>query len=324
VLLLVVGWKNLGAIEWTGMAAGPVAIYAIRSMMGAYFTFRIDNLTARLKEQQAERTSTIQKLKDATRYDSTLQLLEKYGGADNKPKKGMKAGEGEDDGGEKKKQAPNAGMPNRTNLTPPPTANIQRPSTAPQHRATPNAQQAAFRTQFPLARVPQEIEATADFAPNAFGPGGPILNQHVMAGSTTAGTTQSHWYDRILDTLLGEDETAPKNRFVLICQQCRMVNGQAPPGTKSLTELGIWRCMACGAANGEMDEGERIVRDVLGQRTEARMTDSDLVDVDMDSGESSDLVDVDKEDTLDPEEKGSAGLTEAAEQTRRRKGKKKN
>lgn len=42
-----------------------------------------------------------------------------------------------------------------------------------------------------------------------------------------------------------------------------MVNGQAPPGTKSLGELGMWKCMACGTPNGEMDEGKRIVREVL-------------------------------------------------------------
>lgn len=66
--------------------------------------------------------------------------------------------------------------------------------------------------------------------------------------------------------LLGEDETAPKNRIVLICQKCRLVNGQAPPGTKSLSEIGTWKCMSCGEPNGEMDEGKRIVHEVLGAR----------------------------------------------------------
>ena len=72
------------------------------------------------------------------------------------------------------------------------------------------------------------------------------------------------WYDRLLDLMLGEDETVPKNRIVLICKSCRLVNGQAPPGTKSLAELGTWKCMSCGAMNGEMDEGRKIMREVLG------------------------------------------------------------
>jgi hypothetical protein len=69
-----------------------------------------------------------------------------------------------------------------------------------------------------------------------------------------------------MELLLGEDETAAKNRFVLICQRCRLVNGQAPPGTKSLDEIGTWKCMACGAMNGEVDEGKRIVNEVLAKQ----------------------------------------------------------
>ncbi|KAF4981653.1 hypothetical protein FZEAL_2593, partial [Fusarium zealandicum] len=81
--------------------------------------------------------------------------------------------------------------------------------------------------------------------------------------SYSTAVPETHWYDRIFDVLLGEDETAPKNRMVLICQSCRLVNGQAPPGAKTLAEVGTWKCMSCGAVNGEMDEGKRIFNEVL-------------------------------------------------------------
>jgi hypothetical protein len=71
-----------------------------------------------------------------------------------------------------------------------------------------------------------------------------------------------HWYDRVLDLLLGEDETSPKNRIILICQNCRLVNGQAPPGTKSLAELGKWKCFGCGEMNGEEDEAVKAVQEM--------------------------------------------------------------
>jgi hypothetical protein len=71
-----------------------------------------------------------------------------------------------------------------------------------------------------------------------------------------------HWYDRVLDLLLGEDETSPKNRIILICQNCRLVNGQAPPGTKSLAELGKWKCFGCGKLNGEEDEAVKAVQEM--------------------------------------------------------------
>lgn len=61
---------------------------------------------------------------------------------------------------------------------------------------------------------------------------------------------------------MGEDETSPKNRIALICQQCRVVNGQASPGIKSLAELGKWRCFRCGAWNGEEDEATKVVQEM--------------------------------------------------------------
>lgn len=61
---------------------------------------------------------------------------------------------------------------------------------------------------------------------------------------------------------MGDDETSPKNRIALICQNCRLVNGQAPPGTKSPGELGRWRCFGCGGWNGEEDEGRKVVQEI--------------------------------------------------------------
>lgn len=66
--------------------------------------------------------------------------------------------------------------------------------------------------------------------------------------------------------MLGEDETLAKNRLALICSNCRLVNGQAPPGTRSLEEIGRWRCGGCGGWNGfEKVEGERGVERLVEQ-----------------------------------------------------------
>ncbi|POR35994.1 Uncharacterized protein TPAR_03833 [Tolypocladium paradoxum] len=257
VLLLVVGYNNLGAAEWTGMAGGPVLIYVTRRLVTAYFNFRVGSLAARLKEQQEERAKTIQKLKDATKYDSTMELIEKYGGAEGKPKNKQ---DGQGDGqGKKPTQGGSAkGTPARTTMPPPPTANIQRLDGPPGTPSTPQPQQSS-----PLPPPPTNpLDPSAEFAPNAFS--NPPLSSAPYTTQPSTAAPESHWYDRIFDVLLGEDETAPKNRIALICRACRLVNGRAPPGTRSLAELGVWRCMACGAANGEAeDEGKRIVREVL-------------------------------------------------------------
>lgn len=47
--------------------------------------------------------------------------------------------------------------------------------------------------------------------------------------------------------------------MAMICGSCRLVNGQAPPGIKTLEELGRWRCGSCGAWNGEESETTKIL-----------------------------------------------------------------
>ncbi|KAK8102279.1 hypothetical protein PG984_015425 [Apiospora sp. TS-2023a] len=244
VLILVVGYNNLGPWEWVGMAGGPVLIYVMRTLTHAYFTMRIETLEARLKDQQSERATTIQKLKDATKYDSTLELLQKYGG--EKPKRAAQNhGEEEKDKNTKEVRPPSAqGAPTsirHPNLIPLPPS---RPSSS--HNPPPRHQH-------------QPLDFTAEFAPNADDlPHTPYPQYDHNPNNT------HRWYDRILDLMLGEDETAPKNRIILICQNCRLVNGQAPPGTKALPDVGLWKCMSCGSMNGEMDEGKKIMREVLG------------------------------------------------------------
>ncbi|KAI1343262.1 hypothetical protein F5Y15DRAFT_369515 [Xylariaceae sp. FL0016] len=288
VLTLVVGWQNLGPWEWSGIAGGPVLIYLIRTVTNAYFGYRVDTLESRLKVQQAERNKTIQKLKDATKYDSTQELLEKYGGSGDGRTK-SKANGPQNEGGDHdpssekrhstkgEQQNSNLNQGGRTNLPPPPTANIMRPpSSAP---GTPHNQQGPSQIPSPQPASPQHL--TAEFAPNA-GPM-PLGNPQYDINPGPP-----RWYDRMMDLMLGEDETATKNRIVLICKKCRLVNGQAPPGTRSLAEVGHWKCMSCGTMNGEMDEGKKIMREVLGEgkshKNDARGSDRsrNMVQVDQD------------------------------------------
>ncbi|KAH6607069.1 hypothetical protein Trco_003382 [Trichoderma cornu-damae] len=259
VLFLVVGYPNLGPWEWTGMAGGPVFIYTTRVVITGYYNFRIDSLEAKLKALQEERNRTIQKLKDATKYDSTMELIEKYGGPDGRPRSRQQQEAPDDFFDAKKAQPPAYALPDRIHISPPPTANIPRREFSPASLAP------SSRPVTPLAQSVASLDTTADFAPNAFGhpPPRPQSAQSQLYGMPPPPPSEPHWYDRIFDVLLGEDETAAKNRIVLICRVCRLVNGQAPPGTKSLGELGMWKCMACGTPNGEMDEGKRIVREVL-------------------------------------------------------------
>ncbi|KAJ2905651.1 Protein lunapark [Zalerion maritima] len=318
VALAVIGQQNMGPLEWTGLAGGPVVIYTTRQLVAAFFNWRIDSAAAKLQAQQEERAKTIQKLKDATKYNSTLELLEKYGGGEPKKAKQQQQqqqGEGHDGGGRPNSRQNKHRQHGRTGIVPPVTANIQRNDGS--NRPT----------------TPNNLEPTAEFAPNAdFSPpqsaqgsmrgAPPGINPETLHPQSNMGhdpdlmpqqmhpspqftqydaPSGPHWYDRFLDLLLGEDEMAPRNRIVLICSRCRLVNGQAPPGTKTLGDVGQWKCMGCGFVNGSEEEGRKILRELMLEK-EAKGRE-----VPGGSEGSSDLVEVEKVDEEDDEDEEEGG-----------------
>lgn len=107
--------------------------------------------------------------------------------------------------------------------------------------------------------------------------------------------TQSHWYDRILDALLGEDETQPKNRLVLICSECRLVNGQAPPGVRTIEDIGKWRCGGCRAWNGKEKPHEEVAHLVQSWDEERTAKAKEMV---RDAEEEDEGEDVDEEEEM--------------------------
>ncbi|KAH1488418.1 hypothetical protein LV164_008110 [Aspergillus fumigatus] len=265
ILALVLGWQNWGMTEYAAIIGGPVLIYVVRAVASKFFDYRINKTQRHLEDLQKQRDETIEKLKVATKYNSTQQLLEKYGAESPKPSR-PKGGDEKRKTDAKRKQPSTPQQPvMRTGLPPPPTANIRRPTPAQSPVSSPGQPQSPpsylIQEQPQLQNlhppVPPALDDEPGFAPNAF-PSAPQYVEH------------SHWYDRLLDVLLGEDETQPKNRMALICATCRLVNGQAPPGVKTLEELGRWRCGSCGAWNGEESEAKKML---AGMRDQARSAD---------------------------------------------------
>ncbi|RDW86926.1 uncharacterized protein DSM5745_03568 [Aspergillus mulundensis] len=268
ILALVLGWENWGVKEYAAILGGPVIIYVVRAGGTMYFEYRINNTQRYLDSLQKQRDETIEKLKVATKYNSTQQLLEKYAGDSPKP--------GRSKGGDQKSRPENKRKPSgqqqqrppqpqvqRTGIPPPPTANIRRPAPPPPEQ--PPSPYPPQQSQQPPRNPPPSGLNEPGFAPNAF-----PTQQYIE---------HSRWYDRLLDVLLGEDETQPKNRIVLICAACRLVNGQAPPGMKSLEELGRWRCGGCGAWNGEESAARKVLADIKAESGPASEPSDDEPDI---------------------------------------------
>ncbi|GAB7346199.1 hypothetical protein MBLNU457_4937t1 [Dothideomycetes sp. NU457] len=299
ILILVTGRENMNSIEWSGLAGGPVVIYGVRLTIDAYFNYRLSGTSASLSDLQKQREDAIEKLKAATKYNSTQQLLDKYGGSASptpQPRKGQQQSPSV-----QQQQSPSQSrMQGRTGLPPPPTANIAK---RPQQPALTQGS----------GGDGAQVQPTEEFAPNAFSAAtrtstGPATHPVTSAAPEYApsGHSAPKWYDRILDVVLGEDETAPKNRIVLICEHCRLVNGQAPPGTRAVEDLGKWRCMGCGTMNGAESEVSRVVRQVR--------KGSDVRELDEDERKGGRVIGDETEDAA-PEEDNDEDIDEAADGT---------
>lgn len=245
-------------------------IYLVRTSLTTYYEYRISNTQAYLESLNKERDTTIERLKAATKYNSTQQLLEKYG-SPPKQKDTSSATTRKKPQGPQKPAQPSGP---RTGIAPPPTANIPRPGNEqPLTPQRPPSGATSPQRPSPGQTLPQSDTPGAEFAPNAFGE--ELTKQY--SASTAATFTQTHWYDRILDALLGEDETQPKNRLALICGECRLVNGQAPPGTRTLEDVGRWRCSGCKAWNGkEKVKEDDVAGLVQGWEAERKRKEKDL------------------------------------------------
>lgn len=257
-------------------------IYLVRFTVGKFFEYRINRTQKYLDDLQKQRDSTIEKLKEATKYNSTQQLLEKYGAESPEPGKNAK-------GGSKQRgppPAPQVNLPpvSRTGIAPPPTANIRRPNVGPSPSHTPPPPPSSHESIPPpfndgLERQIPHAPDEPEFAPNAFPghppPVPPTPGQQPFQTQYSDYGQPNRWYDRLMDVLLGEDETLPKNRLALICAQCRLINGQAPPGVKSLEEVGRWRCGGCGSWNGHdsTSEARKVIADIQEQTRSSRPSD---------------------------------------------------
>ncbi|POS87095.1 hypothetical protein EPUL_001512, partial [Erysiphe pulchra] len=251
VLVLVIGWKNWTIWEGTILAVWPTFIYIGRLILNTYYNYRIDTIKQHLEERQAEQIKTIEKLKAATKYNTTHELLERYGKDSSRtistsPKVKRQI---------QKKQS-------KTPIIPPPTANIPRLEKSINQDAKFQLRASEQLAYHQVSQIQNSADLTTpgspEFAPNAFS----FTFEYAPANKNSVA---GHWYDRFLDLLLGEDEMLPKNRLVLICQYCRLINGQAPPGIKSLESLGRWRCYSCNSMNGEemkaTTEVQRLIDD---------------------------------------------------------------
>ncbi|RVD85289.1 uncharacterized protein DFL_003615 [Arthrobotrys flagrans] len=275
ILTLVVRLENANIYQIGVLGGSPFVVYVIRQSIKRYYEWRVHNVETSLETYREQQKETIEKLKAVTKYDSTQALLDKYtktstttGAEPNSPP--IPQGNGPN-------QARTEPQPN----TPPgtlrkrhgPAQRGQKGNTAsPSPSRLQTEQRHDDRPGTPLLHEipPHELPPHEFPPPEGFAPG--IFPPHMMGGIPPVmggipmgqymppppeEPRQPQWYDRFLDVLLGEDEMSAKNRYALICSNCRQVNGLAPPGTTNIEDV-RYICGRCGAENGKPKVKELI------------------------------------------------------------------
>ncbi|KAF3927523.1 hypothetical protein AA313_de0202358 [Arthrobotrys entomopaga] len=264
ILALVVGIDHANMYQFAGLGLSPFLVYLVRQIIKRYYEWRVLNVETSLESLREQQKETIEKLKAVTKYDSTQALLDKYTktaattGAQPQGPQGPHGNNGPNQPGmgsqpttpqgTVRKRHPPAHKASRGNSVEP--QNIHESSPGP---PTPQLPPDAF-----LQGLPPQ--AYVGMPPGMGLP--PMSPMGQFAPPPPEEPRQPQWYDRFLDVLLGEDEMSAKNRFALICSNCRQVNGLAPPGTTNVEDI-RYICGRCGAENGKPE-----VRDLIGKVAE--------------------------------------------------------
>ncbi|EWC44749.1 hypothetical protein DRE_06527 [Drechslerella stenobrocha 248] len=259
-LTLVVGLDHATIYQNAGLGVSPFVVYLVRQIIKRYYEWRVSSVETSLEALRGQQKETIEKLKAVTKYDSTQALLDKYTstatGAQPEPSPNQPNKNGP-------KQPGTGSQPN----TPPASLRKRQTSRAPASKPSPNQQRPDGP---PGPPAPPELAPPPQLAlPPGIPPGMP---PHVLSGMPPGmglppvgqlvlpppeEPRQPQWYDRFLDVLLGEDEMSAKNRYALICSNCRQVNGLAPPGTNNIEDI-RYICGRCGVENGKPKVKELI------------------------------------------------------------------
>ncbi|KAK6347806.1 hypothetical protein TWF718_005631 [Orbilia javanica] len=291
ILTLVVRLENANIYQIGVLGGSPFVVYVIRQSIKRYYEWRVHNVDASLETYREQQKETIEKLKAVTKYDSTQALLDKYTktatttGAELNPPPVLQG------------NGPNQARPGQQPNTPPGTLRKRHGSAHKGNTASPspNRLQAERRhddrpgtpllNEIPPHEIlPHEFPPQEGFPPAIFPPhmvgGVPPVMENIPMGQfmppPPEEPRQPQWYDRFLDVLLGEDEMSAKNRYALICSNCRQVNGLAPPGTTNIEDV-RYICGRCGAENGKPEVKEligKLAEEQQQQETDAKTTRS--------------------------------------------------
>lgn len=267
--------RNISWSSWTyrimPILMGPLVIMSGRRMIDAVWSRIIKSRDDYLLELRSEQRTKLEELKSRTNFNSTKSLLDMYerdatpvssapSSNTNTPEAQSRVAPLEGlsgPGAELSLLSPSIGIASNvgSGVLPPPGAvnelrhrkvvsnPVNTPPKLENWHATAAMSAGTLNPSTPNAARPLVSSPSTTFPvlPTNFvpspPPGSPLPPQ----------PRPSQWYDRVLDLIVGDDETSPSNRFALICKKCHSHNGLLPPGDNPSDVK--YTCPRCGYFN---------------------------------------------------------------------------
>lgn len=218
--------KGLSRNQWTFVVVFPVLLYFLVRMVSGLYDWLVSSRQTKLRGLQQKHKLKIEELKKITNFNTTSELLDKYGDPIERKKK-KPTGEGTSSGAQ---SVPGNGQIKQRLHVNPGTINI------PQQLPTEQSQRQQRQQGQPLQT--QQIPEKANQPP-------------INLVQTQNQPLPRSFQDRLLDMLVGSDSSeAVESRYALICANCYKHNGLAPPGCKEPHKV-PYICPNCGLFNGE-------------------------------------------------------------------------
>ncbi|KAF9128271.1 hypothetical protein BGW39_005215 [Mortierella sp. 14UC] len=218
------------ALAFAALVLGIPAIYFGRSAIALWYKRAKTNEESELSLLRADQRLKVEELKKKTAYYSTKTLLERYdpssqqqrpngtrlSGPDSRPNPAQQNGQP---------------RPQQTNMMDPGLRQRQGQGVMngpmnPALQGRPVGVSSGMQSQPPHMGPGPQGQSNGPRAPQQmpYGPGQP---NHGMPPSYGSPSNERHWYDKIVDVIVGEE--GPDTKYALICQQCFAHNGLALP-----------------------------------------------------------------------------------------------
>ncbi|CAK9781532.1 unnamed protein product [Cutaneotrichosporon oleaginosum] len=242
----LVGWDADGTeakvVGGAAVGGAPFVIWLLNRTISWIFVRKRTSEETHLRLLLNKQRKQVEEIKKATNFDTTRKLIEQYedspmGTPQRTPQRSPQTPQRK--GSPATSQSPQQTPQKHTPGQGAPVSPAQGTPHAPGHLAS-RKKDPALTTARPQTPLPIPPGLTPEQAA--------ILHMQMQAITPVLPTPEKKWYDRLADTILGDDPAqATQSKYALVCEKCFRHNGLI--GSKHEWERMQWICPRCNHMN---------------------------------------------------------------------------